>query len=189
MPLEIERRFLVDADLGMVAARADRIHPVIQGYLSVEDPEVRLRRSARGCHVIGVKAGTGLARREVEFDIGDDVARQLWPLVVGHVEKTRYHLARWEIDVYGGVHEGLVIAEIELASVLEALPEWPAGVEVVQEVTEEAHWSNRSLAVSGWDWRGWHPRWQNWVGVWWGGQQRDGLLRRNTTDDHSGGVE
>jgi adenylate cyclase len=65
------------------------------------------------------------------------------------VEKTR-HLVEvdgheWELDVFAGANEGLVMAEIELASAEEAftVPTW-AGA----EVSDDARYYNVNLAQS-----------------------------------------
>ena len=69
-------------------------------------------------------------------------------LCTGHlVEKTRYivpvGMHRWEVDLFHGLNEGLVVAEIELSDPAEAfiLPTW-AG----REVTGEARYYNAQLA-------------------------------------------
>ena len=53
-----------------------------------------------------------------------------------------------EVDVYGGAHDGLVVAEIEFPSVAAsesfAPPDW-----IGEEVTGDDRWSNRALASDG----------------------------------------
>jgi len=63
------------------------------------------------------------------------------------IEKTRYRVESgghvWEIDVFHGANEGLVLAEVELddASVSPELPPW-----VGAEVSDDARYYNACLA-------------------------------------------
>ena len=63
------------------------------------------------------------------------------------LRKTRYRVPQagrlWEVDVFAGANEPLVLAEIELESAEEtvALPDW-----VGLEVTEDERYHNTSLA-------------------------------------------
>ena len=65
------------------------------------------------------------------------------------IHKTRHHVRVeqhvWEIDVFHGANEGLIIAEIELTSTDErlSLPSW-----VGEEVTEDHRYSNSNLSVN-----------------------------------------
>jgi CYTH domain-containing protein len=62
------------------------------------------------------------------------------------IEKTRYRVSVgrlvWEIDVFSGENEGLVVAEVELPSEVTAvvLPDW-----VGEEVTGDDRYYNASL--------------------------------------------
>jgi CYTH domain-containing protein len=64
------------------------------------------------------------------------------------VDKIRYevnhHGCLWEVDVYSGAHDGLVVAEIELADESDQppCPPW-----LGPEVTGNAAFSNRTLAM------------------------------------------
>ena len=72
MGLEIERKFLVDrvpADLAI-----DSEDEIAQGYLSVGEDQVRLRRRGDR-HVLTVKRGAGLEREEVEVPLAEGVVR------------------------------------------------------------------------------------------------------------------
>ncbi|MBV9661948.1 MAG: hypothetical protein JO337_12400 [Acidimicrobiales bacterium] len=65
----------------------------------------------------------------------------------GEIRKTRYLVPlggrHFEVDVYSGRHEGLVIAEVELDSPDDPvdLPAW-----VVEEVTGDPRWTNAALS-------------------------------------------
>jgi adenylate cyclase len=149
---EIERKFLVAAVPSSVELGAgDRLG---QGYLAVDGPvEVRLRRSG-GSTTLTVKAGSGLARTEVEVALSEAQADELWPATEGRrVAKVRHrvplaHGTVAEVDVYEGALAGLVTAEVEFPSREDAAafvaPEWCA-----RELTGEPGWSNASLAAEG----------------------------------------
>ena len=64
-----------------------------------------------------------------------------------HIEKTRYVVEwkghTWEIDVFHGGNEGLIVAEIELATADQAFekPPW-----LGREVSQDARYFNSNLA-------------------------------------------
>jgi CYTH domain-containing protein len=122
--------------------------------LAIDGPvEVRVRRSD-GAAVLTVKAGSGLARTEVERALTEAEADELWPATEGRrVEKVRHRVPLptgdvIELDVYEGALDGLVTAEVEFADgdVASAFvaPDWCA-----RELTGDAAWSNAFLAVRG----------------------------------------
>ena len=135
MASEIERKFLVRGD-------AWRPGPpgVLQrqGYLSVEDPTVRVRIEGERATLTVKGAQKGLTRPEFEYEVPLEDAEELLKLCTFAVEKTRcvreFGGRRWEIDEFHGANEGLVIAEIELAREDEsfALPLW-LGAEVSRD--------------------------------------------------------
>ena len=72
---------------------------------------------------LNIKSATlGVTRQEYEYAIPlTDANAMLNTLADGPlIEKTRYHVAHgkhtWEIDVFAGDNQGLVVAEIELAA-------------------------------------------------------------------------
>ena len=139
MAQEIERKFLV-ADDGW-RTQADQGRRLRQAYLAeTERAVVRVRIEGEGRAVLTVKsADPGLSRQEFEYEIPIDDAEMLIGLRRGsQLEKTRFRVPhegrRWEVDVYSGDNEGLVIAEVELESedAVVRLPHW-----VGREVTGE----------------------------------------------------
>ena len=133
MGVEIERKFTVRADFCPQGAGTE----MAQGYLS-RDPQRTVRvRLAGGRGYLTVKGETrGMVRAEYEYEIPPTDARAMLALCDPPlVEKTRYIEMvagrRWEIDVFHGVNEGLIIAEVELpaADAEVVLPVW-AGREV-----------------------------------------------------------
>ena len=148
MAVEIERKFLVVGDQWRSAVTSST--RIVQGYLaSTPDVTVRVRvRGDRG--YLTIKGRTsGISRSEFEFAIpADDAEAMLGELATGPVvEKTRHlidvdgHI--WELDVFAGANEGLVMAEVELQSVGESFrrPDW-AG----DEVSDDPRYYNVNLA-------------------------------------------
>ncbi len=146
MAQEIERKFLV-RDRSMLEGRTGT--PYRQGYLSTEPGRVVRVRHAGDRGFVTIKGpASGASRAEYEYEIPvRDADEMIDTLAIRPViEKTRYevHAAglRWEIDVFTGGNEGLVVAEVELPSedFDVELPDW-AG----PEVTGDARYYNASL--------------------------------------------
>jgi len=147
--LEIERKFLVrklPADLTSFPNCA-----IAQGYLAIAPGgvQVRLRRSADRLSLT-FKRGMGKAREEREVELTAAQFEALWPATHGkQVTKTRYEIPfeDWvvEIDIYGGQHEGLVVAEVEFDDAESAenflRPDW-----LGDDVTNDPRYSNQLLA-------------------------------------------
>ena len=153
MPVEIERKFLL-IDKPPAVAGVE----MVQGYLCKDADRtirVRLERDEGGAKegraVLTVKGKPiGLTRPEYEYSIPIDEAQELMELCVGSlVEKTRYrhrvgrHI--WEVDVFHGENEGLVVAEIELSDEAELFekPDW-----VGAEVSSESRYANSKLSIN-----------------------------------------
>ena len=146
MPLEIERRFLARVDPELLRdAPATRQR---QGYLTARDPTVLRIREEGARWVLAVKADAGgIARHEIEVEVSAEDGRALMAVAIGGtLEKTRYDVGRWEIDVYEGRFEGLTVAEFELDAEDEEVPEPPPGLELLREITYESGLSSRRLA-------------------------------------------
>ena len=127
MALEIERKFLVTGSFEQDAFKSIRI---TQGYISL-DPEriVRIRRTDDKAYLtIKSMAGkSGITRFEWEKEISPEDADMLLKLCVqGVIDKTRFFVdienKTFEVDVFHGDNEGLIIAEIELNSESENFP-------------------------------------------------------------------
>ena len=149
---EIERKFLVK-ELPKLPGLTSGTR-VDQGYIAVgsDGTEVRLRRKGER-FLQTVKRGSGLKRSEVEVELSRDQFDSLWPQTEGRrVTKDRYEIPHEgrliELDVFHGVLEGLIIAEVEFDSVDDsaefAPPKWFG-----EEVTEDEKYRNRSLAING----------------------------------------
>ena len=120
--LEIERKFLVkDDSYKQLAFDSSRIQ---QGYIcSGHGRTVRVRRRDRSAFLTikGPSLDGGLSRYEFEKEITLDEAEHLFKLCEsGVIDKTRYLVKSgrhtFEVDEFYGENEGLVMAEVELAS-------------------------------------------------------------------------
>jgi adenylate cyclase len=148
MALEIERKYLVADDSWQ--EQVDSSSSIMQGYLASTarlTVRVRLRGDAAFLTIKG--ATTGVTRTEFEFPIDvADARAMLQTLATGPViEKVRHIVPvgdhRWEVDVFAGDNEGLVLAEVELSSPQEhfVVPSWAGS-----EVSDDPRYFNVNLA-------------------------------------------
>lgn len=147
--IEIERKFLVTADVFLKLYK--RSNRIVQGYLS-SVPErtvrVRIKGNIGFLTIKGKSSVDGLSRMEWEKEIEVQDAELLLKICEsGVIEKTRYEV-EWgnhiiEVDVFEGDNKGLVVAEIELKSVLETFekPDW-----LGKEVTGDERYYNAYLS-------------------------------------------
>jgi adenylate cyclase len=144
--VEIERKFLL-AGTSWRALGA----PVLlrQGYLS-SDPArvVRVRVEGEQAYMTIKGKSSGATRGEWEYPIPLADANELLALCEQPlVEKTRRKIEFagnvWEVDEFLGANQGLVIAEIELASEDQAFdkPDW-----IGEDVTHDKRYYNSNLA-------------------------------------------
>lgn len=146
MAIEIERKYLVTGDAWKRLAAGVLYR---QGYLSTDKARtVRVRIAGDKAFMTVKGLAEGIARPEFEYEIPlADAAAMLDDLCLKPlIEKRRYTLEclglRWEVDEFLGQNQGLVVAEVELDSIDQAvaLPEW-----VGREVTDDARYFNSSL--------------------------------------------
>ena len=147
MAVEIERKFLVTGDFSGEVTSSSRI---VQGYLA-SSPAVTVRVRVYGdkgyMTVKGRTDDAGMSRFEWEKEIPAEEASMLMKLCGGGmIDKTR-HLVPFaghvfEVDVFHGANEGLVMAEVELASEDETFdrPSW-----LGEEVTGDLRYYNSML--------------------------------------------
>ena len=147
MAAEIERKFLLADDSWRDGTPGVRI---AQGYLS-QDPDrtVRVRVAGENAWLTIKGRSREITRAEFEYEIPLADATELLAMCLPSViDKTRHRVSYaghvWEIDVFHGANEGLVIAEVELAdeSISPDTPPW-AGA----EVSSDARYFNSCLAV------------------------------------------
>lgn len=152
MAREIERKFLVAGDgwrQDAVAAKSLR-----QAYIArTGELSARVRIVDGTLATLTIKsAQPGVARSEFEYAIPVPDALELIGMRQGSlIEKTRHIVdagggLKWEVDVFAGAHDGLVIAEIELPDAGFAFerPDW-----LGREVTDDPAYYNATLAEQG----------------------------------------
>lgn len=149
MPKEIERKFLVQADLidGVLKGRVGVL--IRQGYLpSGPRLAVRVRIKGEGAYLTLKGSQKGISRDEYEYRIQmTDAEELLIKYAQYRLTKTRYEVAfeghRWEVDVFHDRLEGIILAELELNAEDEvfALPPW-----VGRDVSDLPQFSNAALA-------------------------------------------
>lgn len=148
MPLEIERKYLVDREKWQaLSKREGQLYR--QGYL-VTDPAKSIRiRIAKTKGFLTIKGeSSGATRAEYEYEIPvKDAEELLADFSVAELKKIRYKIMYknklWEVDDFYGENEGLLLAEIELKKENESfeIPEW-----ITEEVTEDDRYYNVNLA-------------------------------------------
>ncbi|SDE33243.1 CYTH domain-containing protein [Pedobacter soli] len=150
MGKEIERKFLINQQKwdSLIKPAGKQFR---QGYLLTDkDKTVRVRATeTKG--FLTIKGQTvGASRLEYEYEIPLSEAVELLDhFSQSELSKTRYEIVFegkiWEVDVFSGRNEGLIVAEIELESETEtfSLPDW-----ISHEVTEEEKYYNSNLTIS-----------------------------------------
>lgn len=147
MATETERKFLVRSEFRHLAINKISI---IQAYLSV-DPDKTIRiRIADGEAFLTIKGRPEqgyFTRKEWEFPIPVEDASEMMKICIpGRIVKTRYLVPcgkhTFEVDEFHDKNEGLIIAELELATEDEHFdtPEW-----LGKEVTGNPQYSNSRL--------------------------------------------
>jgi CYTH domain-containing protein len=146
---EIERKFLIRK----LPEKLDQFphQQIEQGYLVAtrDGRQVRLRRRGDSC-TLTFKTADGAVREEREIELGPEQFDKLWPATAGkRLTKTR-HEVPWnnflvEIDLYHGMNQGIVVAEVEFKNERECAeflpPDWFG-----EEVTNNPRYSNVALA-------------------------------------------
>ncbi|MDA8568624.1 CYTH domain-containing protein [Flavobacteriaceae bacterium] len=147
--IEIERKFLVK-DYSF-ENEAVTIRAIKQGFLST-DPNrtVRIRVEETGGFITvkGISTDGGVSRFEWENPLSKEAAEALFKLCLpGKIEKTRHVVSvgshHFEVDVFYGDNQGLVIAEVELSDSKQEFekPAW-----LGKEVTGDQKYYNASLS-------------------------------------------
>ena len=146
MAKEIERKYLVKRDAW--TPQGAGIH-FKQGYLnSQKERVVRVRIEGQTAKLTIKGVTTGVTRSEFEYALPLEDAAVLLdqlceqPLIDKHRHVEVHGGRTWEIDVFHGDNEGLVVAEIELPSEDErpVLPSW-----VGEEVSSDPRYFNSNL--------------------------------------------
>ena len=146
MAIEIERKFLVDPVKWCPAEGGTKI---IQAYLGfAPNPTVRIRLSGEKAFLTIKGRSNSIARPEFEYQVPVEDALEMFRLAISYpVEKIRYEVIHegflWEVDVFSGKNEGLILAEIELESEFQEfpIPEW-----LLEEVSYDGRYYNSFLS-------------------------------------------
>jgi len=147
MATEIERKFLILNQDWQEYTRSE-LH-IVQGYLATNEfSSTRIRIQDDKANINIKSATLGIERTEFEYAIPViDAQLMIDELCVKPViEKTRFLVKNmhhtWEIDVFSGDNEGLIVAEIELSSLDETFekPSW-----LGEEVSNDARYYNACL--------------------------------------------
>lgn len=150
MAQEIERKFLVKDDF---IGQAGESILIIQAYLSLDKERtvrIRIQNEQAFLTIKGKSNVSGLSRYEWEKEIDQSEAKELLKLAIGSsIEKIRYRIPVgnhvFEVDVFSGENEGLVLAEVELQSEAEVFekPEW-----LGKEVSGDPRYYNSNLVLN-----------------------------------------
>lgn len=152
---EIERKFLVDHEAWTPPESGTRYR---QGYLCYDQAAtVRVRIAGEDAYLTIKSRPSGIVRSEFEYPIPIDDAQQMLELAAGPVvDKTRYLVEyegkTWEVDIFHGANEGLVMAEVELDDAREKvmIPPW-----IDREVSGIPRYCNSELSRNPYsNWRG-----------------------------------
>jgi len=152
MSMEIEKKFLL-RNLPIGITKGTKI---LQGYLSVGNPEVRVRAKGEKFFLTR-KDGEGFVREEEEYEISKEAFEILWLLTEdARIEKTRYEIVGedglvWEIDEFQTrLTKGLFLAEVEVPNE-SVVPDIPPSIgEVIEkDVTTDEMYKNKNLAING----------------------------------------
>ena len=143
--IEIERKFLINT---MPTEEPVRIHKIRQSYVAREGHNSVRVREKDGQFILSIKTNNaGGGRNELEYNISSEEGDVLFYSADNEViEKVRniYEIngLLWEVDVFKGANEGLIIAEIELDNINQDIhiPNW-----VGPEVTELSKFYNANL--------------------------------------------
>ena len=150
MGIEIERKFLVKIE-NWNELEKPRGENFRQGYL-LTDPKktIRVRQTSDKGFLTIKGISVGATRAEYEYEIPFVEAQELLDqFAVSELSKIRYKISVdhhiWEVDVFLGENEGLIVAEIELKTEDESfkIPDW-----IAQEVTAEEKYFNSNLTLN-----------------------------------------
>ncbi|MFT6922276.1 MAG: adenylate cyclase [Crocinitomicaceae bacterium] len=147
MAIEIEYKFLVDREKWNALSKPEP-SLIVQAYIH-NSKEVTVRVRIKGTSAyLTIKGQTiGVSRSEFEYEIPiSDAEEMIKQFSTKHIRKYRYEIPMgkhtWEVDVFEGKLEGLILAEIELNAEDEAFetPDW-----ITEDVSTDASYYNAVL--------------------------------------------
>ena len=146
MAIEIERKFLVK---NIPRHEIQYSYQIRQGYIAKNKYRVIRIRQKENDYFITIKGNKiGISCFEFEYPIPRDDGEILLENFCQDevIEKTRHYVENkgdtWELDVFHGDNEGLIVAEIELMSEDQAfhIPSW-----IDREITDKEKYYNMNL--------------------------------------------
>ncbi len=148
MAPEIERKFLATSAVLPFCGSGILL---IQGYLYTDAHHtLRVRRAGSRAFLTWKGPKSGAVREEVECEVSLQMGEALLADVppAERIQKMRYRVehagAIWDVDVFQGALDGLILAEIEMSreDELVVLPFW-----LGREVTSDQRYRNSRLAT------------------------------------------
>jgi len=151
MAKEIERKFLVDKEK---LPSLPNPYEIIQGYIPSTHATVRVRISNDKAFLTLKGKTKGISRSEFEYQIPLEDAKAILDelCIKPYIHKKRYLIDvgqhTWELDIFEGKHQGLIVAEIELSSEDEAFekPLW-----ITKDVSHDKRYKNSYLVHHSYD--------------------------------------
>jgi len=150
MATEIEHKYLVNTEMWKNII-PDKSVEIRQAYL-LTDPEKTIRIRTKGkSGFMTIKGKTvGASRLEYEYEIPIADANELINQFCSNLIEKKRHVVihdgnTWEVDMFKGLNEGLIVAEIELTSEDQTYskPNW-----VDKNVTHDPRYANSNLAIN-----------------------------------------
>ena len=148
MGVEIERKFLVNKQLFKPSSTGQLVHQI---YLKKEKGHsVRLRIIGKQAFITIKTTVSAMVKNEFEYEIPLQDAKEMFKLFhdMPSVKKIRYTESieghEWVVDKFEEENEGLLMAEIELATTTTNFtkPMW-----LQEEVTNDFRFHNSNLSV------------------------------------------
>ena len=144
---EIEYKYLVDKEKWNAVIKP-KGQIIVQGFIhNSKECVVRVRiKGSKG--FLTIKGETkGITRKEFEYEIPVSEAQDIVDRFISKsIRKIRYEIPygkhTWEVDVFEGALDGLIIAELEVESESETfeLPDW-----VTEDVSRDPSYYNAVL--------------------------------------------
>lgn len=144
---EIEYKFLINEEVWNALEKPEP-EAIVQGYIARTDQAtVRVRTKGTKAYVTLKSKTVGRTRSEFEYEIPVSDALEILDLLTEKsLRKLRYNIPHkgrnWEVDVFQGALDGLIVAELEVESEDESfdLPDW-----VTHDVSDDPHYYNSVL--------------------------------------------
>ena len=149
--IEIERKFLVHADLWLHSAERKSAEQclIMQGYVcSLPESTVRVRLRNEEAFLTIKGKTTGFSRSEYEYAIPPEDAKEiLQSMCASTIEKVRFVFRYgefiWEIDEFSGLQAPLIMAEVELPNEA-CTPSLPPFI--MEEISHDLRYTNSRLS-------------------------------------------